>query len=149
MIEIKKFGKLRLRKLLENRKLFKAWNTEYLGRTWLGEEYIFSHALRLYSKPFTTKSLAIELEAINISEINRISLALEIDLSAMNSKNDCDNLFGEPIATKVYMDDRKTYVYFTAGKEYEVTFTIYNKGGLVYFTMATMDVAYYRDLLEN
>jgi RNAse (barnase) inhibitor barstar len=142
MIDTKSFGKLRLSKLLEKRDIKRVWFFEYLDKTWFGETYLFSHTLRLYTNPFITKSLAIAPEDLSVSEREKISSLLGIDLSILANKETCDSLFGEPVSIEEFLDDRKTFNYFTKDKAFEIGFTILNNGGLVYFTMETMDVAY-------
>lgn len=143
MIKIKEFHKLRLKDLLIDRNINRVWNFEYLGRTWFGETYIFSHALRTYSNPFKTKSIALDISELSEKEKQNISSKLNLDIDSFQSQENCNLQFGEPISIETYTDDRKTFVYFTNGSSsYELGFTILNNGGLIYFTMETSDVAY-------
>jgi hypothetical protein len=143
IIQTKEFHKLRLKDFLIDRDIDRVWNYEYLGRTWFGETYIFSHALRTYSNPFKTKSIALDIGELSEKEKQQISSKLNLDINSFQSQQNCNLKFGEPISTETYTDDRKTFVYFINGaSSYELGFTILNNGGLVYFTMETSDVAY-------
>ena len=146
-VSIKEFSKIRLKRLLPNRDMDRTWGFEYLGKIWIGETHIFSHALRLISKPFTTKSIAIETESLSKEEIQSISEKLEIELVDIKSQEDLFTKFGEPVKIEEFTDDRKTYIFFVGeGPDYEIGFTILNGGEIVYFTMDTFDVAYNKAL---
>lgn len=122
-------------------KVSRVWGLEYLGRVWFGEQCTFSHALRLFSKPFATKSIAIDLSDIADAELQEISKILGLVIQRSYTAEECINDYGTPVNTEEFVTDRKTYE-FHLEHFYEVGFTILNSGGLVYFTMNTMDVAY-------
>ena len=143
IIKTKEFHNLRLKDFLIDRDINRVWSYEYLGRTWFGETYIFSHVLRTYSNPFKTKSIALSISELSEKEKQKISSKLNLDINSFQSQESCNLQFGEPISIETYTDDRKTFVYFIDGlSSYELEFTILNNGGLVYFTMETSDVAY-------
>jgi len=146
-ISIKDFSKISLKKLLPGRDIDRTWGYEYLGRVWLGETYVFNHALKLYSKPFTTKSIAIETGSLNLGELKTVSNIIGIELLEIKSLEDLVSIFGAPVKVEEFTDDRKTYVFFVGEPpDYEIGFTILNKGGLVFFTMDTFDIAYNKAL---
>ena len=144
MISKKKFNKLKLKKIIARTDTDSVAGYEYLDKLWLGETYAFSHALRLFTSPFKTKSIAL-----SISDFPNISFdfLLGEDLKKFSTRDLCDARFGEPILIEEFAKDRKTYTYNTTGKNaYEIGFTILNDGGLAYFTMETADVAYNKAL---
>ena len=119
-----------------------------MGRDWLGETCVFSHALRLYSNPFTTKSIALETESLAEAEMLSISEILKIPLQGVWTIADAIARYGNPIKTYEFTGDRKTYVFFLGkNPDYEIGLTILNEGGLVYFTMETFDVADNKELI--
>ena len=140
MISTRKFHKLRLKDVLGRTDTDNVVSYEYLGKTWFGQTYGFSHALRLYSSPFKTKSVAI---APNDVKLEKLTFLLGKDLSEFHRIEDCNSTFGEPIMVEEFAEDRKTCTYFVENESsYELGFTIRNVGGLEYFTMETSDIAY-------
>jgi hypothetical protein len=144
MISYRKFHKLKLKALISQKDTDCVIGYEYLGKLWLGETYAFSHALRLFTSPFKTKSIAL-----TVSDFGDLpfDFLLGEDLKIFSSRDVCDAKFGEPILIEEFSKDRKTYTYNTTGKDsYEIGFTILNDGGLAYFTMETTDVSYNKAL---
>jgi len=141
IIPLKDFWRLRLSKLLPGRQASFTWSFEYLDRLWLGDTHGFSHAMRPYSSPFRTKSIAIDMQDVSHEALMHLSEQLGIELKPSLTADECLNKYGAPNRIEEYADDRKTYS-FMVGPEYEVGFTVLNAGGLVYFTMETSDVAY-------
>lgn len=116
------------------------WGFEYLDKLWFGDQCAFSHALRLFSRPFETKSIAIDLSDVTGAELQEISKMLGLTIRRSYTAEECINDYGSPVNTDEFVDDRKTYE-FHLENVYKVGFTVLNSGGLVYFTMNTMDVA--------
>ncbi len=144
MISNKKFHKLKLKALISRKYTDRVIGYEYLGKLWLGETYAFSHALRLFTSPFKTKSIAI---TVSDFEDLTFDFLLGEDLKNFSNRDVCDAKFGEPILIEEFAKDRKTYTYNTIGKNaYEIGFTILNDGGLAYFPMETTDVSYNKAL---
>lgn len=116
MISNKKFHKLKLKALISRKDTDRVIGYEFLSKLWLGETYAFSHALRLFSSPFKTKSIAI---TVSDFEDLTFDFLLGEDLKNFSTRDVCDAKFGEPIL---------------------------NDGGLAYFTMDTTDVSYNKAL---
>lgn len=144
MISNKKFHKLKLKALMSRTDTDRVIGYEYLGKLWFGETYAFSHALRLFTSPFKTKSIAL---TVSDFEDLTFDFLLGENLKNFSTRDVCDAKFGEPILIEEFAKDRKTYTYNTTGKDaYEIGFTILNDGGLAYFTMETTDVSYNKAL---
>lgn len=76
-----------------------------------------------------------------------ISKVIGINLEETTTAESCATKFGDPIKIYEFTNDRNSYIYVAgSNNEYEVGFTIFNNGGLVYFTMDTQDVAYNKSL---
>ena len=139
-ISPKAFWRLRLSKLLPGKSTSFTWSFEYLDRLWLGDTHGFSHAMRPYSSPFRTKSIAIAVEDASGEALVHLSARLGIELKPSLTAEECLERYGTPKRIEEYADDRKTYC-FVVGAGYQVGLTVLNAGGLVYFTMETADVA--------
>jgi hypothetical protein len=143
LLPIKEFSRVRLKTLLPGKDIDRTWGYEYIGKMWLGETHAFSHALRLFSRPFQTRSIALDLSDVSDGELLVVSQKLGLKVLRDYTADQCRADHGAPVEVEGYADDRKTYVYFLGdGPDYEVGFTILNNGGLAYITMDTFDVAY-------
>lgn len=128
--------------LLGEKDYDRSWSFEYLGKLWFGDTYGFSHAMRLFTSPFKTQSIAIDIGDISDSEISHISKTVGINLVRSLTKEECVQSYGNPVRVERFVDDRKTYAFFIgSGPDYEVGFTILNAGGLLYFTMETYAIS--------
>lgn len=148
LIPQKEFSRLRLNGLMPDKKISRVWGFEYLGRVWFGEQFAFSHVLRLFSKPFATKSIAIDLSDVSDAELHEISKILGLAVRRSYTAEECIKSYGDPVNTDEFVMDRKTYE-FHLENAYEVGFTILHSGGLLYFTMNTIDVAYNQSRKAN
>lgn len=138
LIAKREFARLRLTDLLPGKPVYRVWRFEYLGRLWLGHTHGFSHALSLYSSPFRTKSIALDMQDAPDEQLPRLSALLGVRVDPSLTVQECLNAFGPPVGTYEFTEDRKTYC-FVSDPGYQVGFTILNAGGLAYFTMDTVD----------
>jgi hypothetical protein len=142
LINLPHFSRLRLKSLLGEKDYDRSWSFEYLGKLWFGDTYGFSHAMRLFTNPFKTQSIAINFGKISDSEISNISKIIGINLTRSLTKEECFKAYGSPAKVEEFVDDRKTYAFFMGSRpDYEVGFTILNAGGLLYFTMETYAIS--------
>ncbi len=148
MIEPRKFRKLKLKELLPKREIDFTFGMEYLGKIWFGETFVFSHALKLFSNPLAVKSIAITVDDLEVSELQRLCVLLDIDLTIINSRDSVEKYIGAIHQIDEFVEDRKTFNVFSGDGQYELGFTILNEGKLIYFTAETIDVSYNKHMLR-
>jgi hypothetical protein len=109
MLTHNEFQKLRLSQFVDAREITELVDWEFLGHEWVGEAIGFTEWLRPRSSPDLLGSIALDLGELPTQVAEACLSCIGLPLRRHMTRSQLVDLFGEPLRTFRFLEDRATH----------------------------------------